>query len=384
MTRRQRRWLIVLVLIALLGALIVYSTRAQPVAVRVKTVEPGLVERSVANTRAGTVMACRRAKLSPSVGGQIARLNIKEGDTVKTGQLLLALWNKDVQAQIELTASETRAAQARAKASCAEAEVAQREAQRLLALKAKGVSSEEQTDRSVSVAKARQASCEATQASVRVSAAQQRQAQAALERTQLIAPFDGVIAQINGELNEFVTPSPVGVATPPAIDLIDNTCFYVSAPIDEVDAPAVQVGMPARISLDAFADKAFEGRVRRIDAFVLDREKQARTVDIEAEFVHPQDRARLLAGYSADVQIILQERQHVLRVPSEAVIEDTRVLVFSPENGELQERTFEAGIANWDFTEVLSGLHEGEQVVVSLDRAGVQKGARAQIETTPP
>jgi len=86
-------------------------------------------------------------------------------------------------------------------------------------------------------------------------------------------------------LNEYVTPSPPGIATPPTVVLLDTSCFYVIAPIDEVDAPAVKINMDARVIMDAFGNKHFPARVRRIDPYVLDLEKQARTVDVEVEFV---------------------------------------------------------------------------------------------------
>ena len=72
-----------------------------------------------------------------------------------------------------------------------------------------------------------------------------------LEETFLRAPFAGIVAEINGEIGEYVTPSPPGVATPPAVDLIDYSCLYVTAPIDEVDAGELHPGLPARVSLDA-------------------------------------------------------------------------------------------------------------------------------------
>ncbi len=384
MTRTQRRLAIFAGVILALLALGWYATRPKPVAVLVKPVERGTVERSVANTRAGTVEACRRAKLSPSIGGQIARLDIKEGDEVEPGQLLLELWNEDLKARVELARSEARAARARVEAACAQAEVAKREAERLVKLRKTGVSSEEATERAVSVAKARKAECNASVATAQVSAASLKVSEANLERTQLSAPFKGVVAEISGELNEYVTPSPIGIATPPAVDLIDNTCFYVAAPIDEVDAPLISTTLPARITLDAFGDRHFEGRVRRIGAYVLDLEKQARTVDVEAEFIHPQDIKQLLAGYSADVEIILETREQVLRIPAEALMEDARVLVFDAQSNTLVERKIGTGIANWDFVEVREGLGEGEQVVTSIDRAGVAAGAMAVIETPAP
>ena len=70
-------------------------------------------------------------------------------------------------------------------------------------------------------------------------------------RTVLVAPFDGTVAKIVGEVGEYSTPSPPGVPTPPAIDLIDESCLYVTAPMDEVDAPKMRAGQPVRITLDA-------------------------------------------------------------------------------------------------------------------------------------
>jgi HlyD family secretion protein len=202
---------------------------------------------------------------------------------------------------------------------------------------------------------------------------------AQIERTVLRAPFNGVVAELNGEIGEFVTPSPVGVPTLPAVDLIDDTSLYVNAPIDEVDAAQVQTGMPVRVTLDAFRGKAVDGTVRRIAPYVLDREKQARTVDVEVDLGKLPEGVVLLAGYSADVEIVLQERRDILRLPSEALRDGRKVLVLG-DDGVLSERVVETGLANWRFTEVLSGLKPGERVVVTPDRAGVESGARVKVE----
>jgi HlyD family secretion protein len=357
-----------------------YLNRPKPVKVLVSVAETGLVEETIANTRAGTVKACRRSKLSPSTGGQIATLDIHEGDQVKAGQLLLELWNKDLQAEIALNEAESKAALASARAACLHAEVAQREANRLVRLRKSNTVSEEQVDKSVTEAKAREADCESANARSRVSSARADVARAQLERTQLIAPFDGVIAEINGELNEYVTPSPPGIPTPPAVDLIDNSCFYVTAPIDEVDAPKAEIGQNARVTLDAFGDRRFPGTVKRIASYVLDREKQARTVEVEVEFSNPGDIQQLLAGYSADVEIVLDVRKQTLRIPTESVVEDSHVYVFLPEDELLEKRTITTGMSNWDHTEVLSGIQVGEMVVTSIDREGIEDEASAQLD----
>ncbi len=384
MSRNQKR-IIFIIAIVVLGIFIAMKLSApNPIKVTVHSVERGDVEATVANTRAGTIKACRRAGLSPAIGGQITQLPVKEGQQVKAGELLLALWHDDLQAQVVLAEQEARAAKARAEASCIQADIALREAQRLQKLGPTGAASEELVDQAVSRAKASRADCSSTRASVKVSQARMDLAGANLARTLLIAPFDGVVAEINGELNEYVTPSPPGIATLPAIDLIDNNCFYVTAPIDEVDAPGIEVGMPARISMDAYRDQHFPARVRRVADYVLDREKQARTVDIEVEFSDPKQAPRLLAGYSADAEIILSSHGNALRIPTLAVMEGPQVMIYDADDEVLSLRSIKAGISNWDYTEVLEGLDEGEMVVTSLDRPGVEDGAYAVAEDKAP
>jgi len=352
-----------LVVLALLGGgvfLAWYLTRPEPVKVVLKTVERGTVEATVANTRAGTVTACRRSRLSTNDGGQIASLPVHEGDRVKAGQLILALWNEDLRASVALAGSELASATAKARATCLEAEQAERDAQRFTRLRQTGAVSVDEADQAVTKAGAKRASCTAETATVEVSRAKLELARAKLERTLLFAPFDGVIADISGELNEYVTPSPPGIPTPPVVDLIDDSCFYVKAPIDEVDAPPLRRGMTARITMDAFPDREFPGRVRRIADYVLDIEKQARTVGVEVDFSRPEDTRNLLAGYSADVEVIVDRREDTLRVPTEAVIEEEhRVLVYDRQSRRLVARTVRTGLSNWDYTEILSGLRPG-------------------------
>ncbi len=361
-----------LVVVAIAGAWLL--TRPDPVAVTLVTVERGPVSATVTNTRAGTVDACRRAGLSPASGGQIVSLPVAEGERIETGDLLLELWNEDVKAELTLAERDARAARSRAREACIVADVAKRDAERLVRLQADRLASEEAADQARGRAESTAAACSAAEDAARVADARIDVTRARLERTQLHAPFAGVIAEINGELGEFVTPSPVGIPTPPTVDLIDASCLYISAPIDEVDAPRVRAGLPARISLDAFPDLTFPGHVRRVAPYVLDQERQARTVEIEAEFDDP-EKAGLLAGYSADVEVVLEERADVLRLPTSVILPDDTVFVFDEAAGTIASRAVETGIANWEFTEIVSGLAAGDRVVSSIDREGVVDGA---------
>jgi len=138
-------------------------------------------------------------------------------------------------------------------------------------------------------------------------------------------------------------------------------------------------GMTARLSLDAYGDRSFPGKVRRIAPYVLDREKQARTVDVEVQFTIPEDIRKMLAGYSADVEIILDVRQNTLRIPTPAVLDGDRVFVYLPGNKVIKARTFKSGISNWYYTEVISGLKPDELVVINVDGAGMKDNADAVI-----
>lgn len=380
---KKRHRILIISVVSLTVVVLVFSwiRRPKPIEVLIAQVELGEVQRTVTNTRAGTLKACRRAGISPAIGGQIARLPVKEGDKVKKDQVLLEMWNDDRTAQVALAKSEILASEARIKEACVTAKVAKREAARLTKLRKKGLTSDESTDHAVGEADAKQAGCQAAKSSAEVSRDRLAVAQAALERTKLKAPFDGVVAEIIGELGEFVTPSPIGVATPPAVDIIDTSCLYVLAPIDEVDAPEIKVAMPARISLDAYNKKFFKGTVRRIAPYVLDREKQARTVDIEVNIILENEDLNMLPGYSADVEIIIDSHTNVLRIPTESLLEGQKVFVYSQDDKTIYEKEVVTGLSNWKYTEILKGLNKDEKVVTSIDRDGVVDEALVRIVT---
>jgi HlyD family secretion protein len=375
----KRNSVLGLLVIAVLVAAAVWIGRPKPVKVLAVPVARGAVAATVSNTRAGTVDACNRARLSPPLGGQIARLPVKKGDAVKTGDVLLELWNEDLRAQLALQERDRVASQARVREACVQAEVAAKEARRAQSMRGQKLISEEQADKAAGNADSTAAGCSAAKENAKVSDSRIAVARASLDRTILRAPFDGVIAEINGEVGEFVTPSPVGIPTPPTVDVVDTSCLYISAPIDEVDAPAVRRGQKAQITLDAFPGRKFPGFVRRVAPYVLDVEKQARTVEVEAEIENPQA-SNLLPGYSADVEIILDTRQGVLRIPTQALIEGKRVLVLDEKAGLIRQREITTGVANWEFTEVQKGLAEGDLIVLSVDREGVRDGVPAVRE----
>lgn len=145
----------------------------------------------------------------------------------------------------------------------------------------------------------------------------------------------------------------------------------------------------------------------------MELEKQARTVEVEVSFVEPQPQEstaksadarvgagrqlpqtagsasnvsqpptaeNLLVGYSADVEIVHTTHANVLRIPTQTLLEGKRVLAYRPADSVLEERAVTTGLANWEHTEITSGLNEGDQIVLSLDQAGVKAGVRVKPE----
>lgn len=379
-----RRGLIVGLVILLAAAAVWWLKQPKPVAVVFKEVDKGKVASTIANTRAGTVEACLRTKLSTILGGRIEVLAVKEGDHVSKGQLLMKLWNDDQQAQSALAQAQLVMAQKRVGEACILAANAEREAGRQADLRAKGFVSASAEEAARAGAQSKRASCDTAKADVDQSVARVRAVKVEQGRTVLYAPFAGTVAKIVGEVGEFSTPSPPGVPMPPAIDLIDESCLYVNAPMDEVDAPKIHPGQPVRITLDALPKQSFPGRVKRVAPYVSAVEKQARTVDIEAIFDQPEATGKLLVGYSADIEVILAVRDNVVRVPTQALLEGGKVLVVRAD-GMLEERKIKIGLSNWEYSEVLDGLAAGERVVTSLEREGVKAGVHvvADEKNTP-
>ena len=381
-TRSRRiavRMAVFLIAVSLAAAAAWYTTRPKPVAVAVAQAGIGRVETTVANTRAGSVSACRRAKLAPPAGGRIERLNVREGDRVRTGQVLLTLWNNDLTARERVSREQLQTAKARVREVCELARASARDAKRARELRARNFVSQEAVERADADAGAKQASCDLAATQVAEAEARIQASRADTDRTVLRAPFGGIVAEVNGEIGEYLTPSPPGIPTLPAVDLIDDSCIYVTAPIDEVDAAQLKVGMSGRITLDAYRGKHFVGKVRRIAPYVLAVEKQARTVEVEVDFEHRGDAGHLLIGYSADIEIVVSGRDGAVRIPTPALMPGSRVLVLG-DDGVLEERRIATGLSNWEFTEAKSGLARGERVVTSLEREGVKAGARAVAE----
>jgi len=375
MNKWLKRLLILVALIAAGVMLKLTLLRPQPIPVQVVEVEHGRVEETVTNSRAGTVRARNRAKLSPEFGGQVVEIPFREGDWVRQGDVMLRLEDSLQRARLDLAEREREALRSEHRRACLEAERSAREFERIQKLANEEIVSEDLLDNTDSLRQAAAAGCSAAEANVSRAQASVRLAQTELEKTVLRAPFDGIVAEVSTEVGEWTTPSPPALPVPPVIDVLDPSSIYVSAPMDEVDSARVQKGQPARVTIDSHRAGRFMGTVSRVAPYVLDLEAQNRTVEIEVE-LEPHDEA-FLPGTSADVEVILSAREDVMRIPTSTIIKGNEVLLF--EDGLLTERQVTPGLRNWDFTEITDGLAEDDLVVTSLDRVEVKAGALAEI-----
>src|SRR4051794_35758936 len=345
----MRRWMIrLLVILGIVAAGLALRATVfapKPIEVNLVEVSRGRVEQTVTNSRAGTVKARRRSQISPEVGGRVVEIPFREGQRFRKGDVLLRLDPSVPEARIALSRRELQAAEAQRQQSCLNAERAARESNRLKKLAAEGIVSTDAYDQSQTGAAAAEAACRAArsgvdQARATIELASRQQGQYVIR-----APFDGIIADLSVEMGEYTTPSPPGMPIPPVLDVLDPGSIYVSAPMDEVDSARIHPGQTARVTVDSFPGRHFKGHVDRVAPYVLDREEQNRTMEIEVDLDKVEDAVHLLPGTSADVEILLQAREDVPRIPTASLLEGDKVLVAV--NGVLAERPVKIGLKNW-------------------------------------
>jgi len=371
-----RKWRFrALVGIGIVGALFLLRITVfapEPIPVRTTTVSRGSIDSTVTNSKAGTIRARQRAHLSTEIGGRVVEITHREGDVVAQGELLLLLNDSTLRAQETQALEAIRASDAHYQEMCITRDKARREYDRKRKLAAQNIVSEDLLDQLLHVYHAADAGCDAADAERQKVRASRAGAAANLDKVSIYAPFAGVIAEVNVEVGEWVTPSPSGI-----IDLINRESLYISAPMDEIDSGRIDLDLPVRVTVDSRPDETFLGRVTRIAPYVLDIEAQNRTVEIEVELDDLEISSSLLPGTSSDVEVILKTLENAPRIPTSALFQNNRVFVV--EDDELVEREVETGLRNWDYVEIVDGLDEGEVVVTSLDRAEVEAGQAVEV-----
>lgn len=377
MKNRYKSLLIVGLCVAAFAVLRFTLFKPKPVPVTVYTVGVGRVEDTVVNSRAGTIKSRLRSGMSPGIPGLVTEIPVKKGSSVARDEVLLRLDDSEHRAQVQLARAALEAAKAAAHQAQLEADYAEREWKRTEILAQDQVVSTNSVEHDRTRALTAEAASSVARARILEAQAQLEAAEATLAKTVMKAPFDGVVLDVTTEVGEWISPSPPGVFIPPVIDVIDPGRLYVSAPIDEADVARIKLGLPVRITLDAFRGRSFAGTLTYVSSFVETRQEQNRTLEVEAVFTDSSLPANLLPGLSADLEVILEAKDDALRIPTYALLEGSRVMVIK--EGRLVERSVTTGLHNWKYTEITEGLAQGEKVVVSLDRPEVVPGVRVVV-----
>jgi HlyD family secretion protein len=366
--KRWQRWSLVVVgAVAVIALLRFTVLRPKPIPVEVVAVSRGVVEDAVTNSQAGTVMSRQRSRVGAERAGRVVRIPHREGAMVKQGELLVLLDTSTSSTRLDLARREMQVAEATVAAARAGFDLAKADFERTSSLFEQNVVSQGEMDQAKSGYERAQAELAAAEAGIARARANVQLAQDDLDHMRVVAPFDGTVAQRLVEVGESVIPGQ------PVLEVVALNALYVSARIDEVDIGRLRDALPARVTLDPYRGEVWMGEVARVFPVVDDRLEQNRTLEVEVDIHMDASKPQPKPGTSADVVIVIDKREAVLRVPTFAVMEGKRVLV--ARKGKAVEHDIVTGLKNWEWTEVLEGVAEGDQVITSVDRQGVREGA---------
>lgn len=390
MSRKRILWIAVLVVLVVAAyALFVSSPKggtssaAAPTPAAVVDVTHGTLANTL--TVAGEFLPYQEVELHAKVAGYIRSINVDIGDKVKTGQVLAVLDVPELQAQVQGAQAGVRQTQAeivratndvvRAKANhtavhaaalrlkqASQARAGLIAEQELDDAEAKDQESEAQVD-------AAESALSAMQQRLGVSQAQQQQVTSMADYSRITAPFDGVITWRYADTGALIQAGTSNAGSAPVVKIAQISTLRLRLPVPDDIAPFVRTGDTATIRIDAL-NRTLTGKVARTtDAL----DPATRTMQVEVDV--PNRDGSLSPGMYAEVTMNVKRTGNALVVPVQAVVRDgpqPTVLVVNPQN-RVEKRTVATGVATASRVEILSGLHDGEQVIVA-NQASFQPG----------
>jgi HlyD family secretion protein len=354
-------------------------------------VEKGDLAKSVVAT--GKVTPITKVEVKSKASGIVKKLMVDYGDRVKKGQLLAQLDKIEIEAQVEQSKAALEAAQANLKSSQADFERAKVDAEgpdvpllkrayeRAVNMAKDGVvstSALEDAQKNYEMALNKQnvskaqvtvlkAKIAQSQANVAQDQANLKQLEEQLSYTDIISPIDGIVLSRDVQMGDAVSSILVlGSSATLVMTLGDTSEVYVKGKVDESDIGKVYLGQRARIKVESFKDKTFDGKVTKISPMGVEKDNVT-TFEVRVSIQNPG--GELKAEMTANAEIILDEHKNVLQIPEGAILYDkdkkASVEIPDPKGKEGKNKVaVNIGISNGAKTEVLSGLKEGDQVVL--------------------
>jgi HlyD family secretion protein len=394
--RRRRRWiwlagLAILASGAFFGVKAALKPNNSIDPSKLAAVERGDIARSVVAT--GKIEPLAKVEVKSKASGIVKRVLVHYSDWVRKGQVLIELDKEELEARVRESRAALMAAKAAEEGAAATYEKNKVEAEapdlpflkanvdRARQLKSQGLIAQsilEETEKTYQLALNKQLTAlrniAVSKADIARAKAQVAQAEATLDRADedlrnstIVSPMDGIVLSRDVEVGDAVSSILVlGSQATKMLTLGDVSDVYVLGKVDEADIGKVYLGQPARIVVESFKDKKFSGKVTKISPLGVEKDNVT-TFEVRASIHNPGGELR--ANMSANAEIILEERKNVLLVPESAVIYDKqRKPSFEVPDAlaEKGRRTVSAklGISNGVKTELVSGLKEGDRVIL--------------------
>ncbi len=383
---------VVVVIVLIVGVAVAFSHGSSKIdPSKLAKVEKGDLAKSVVAT--GKVEPITKVEVKSKASGIVKKLYVEYGDRVKKGQLLAQLDKAEIEAGVEQSRAALLAAQANLKGSEADFERAKVDAEgpdvpllkraydRNLEMQRSGVVSQSALDdaekdyrmavNKQNVARAQmtvlQAKIAQSQAEVAEDEANLKQLEEQLSYTDIVSPIDGIVLSRDVEIGDAVSSILVlGSSATLVMTIGDTSQVYVKGKVDESDIGRVYMHQPARIKVESFKDKTFNGVVTKISPMGVEKDNVT-TFEVRVSIDNPG--GELKAEMTANAEIILDEHKNVLQIPEGAIIydKDRKASIETPDpKGKDGQRkvAINIGISNGAKTEVLSGLKEGDQVIL--------------------
>ena len=393
--KRTRRVVFTVLGLGLMGGVFALSTMLKAEKTvdssKLATVVRGDLARSVVAT--GKIQPLAKVEVKSKASGIVKQLLVHYGDRVRQGQVLAELDKEELQARVREARASLMAAQAalesadaaharnQAEAEGTDLPFLQSAAERARQLNREGLIAKsllEDAEKAYQVALNKQTvalrSVAVTRAEVARAKAQVAQSQAALERSEedlrnstIVSPMDGLVLSRNVEVGDAVSSILVlGSQATLVMTLGDVSSVYVLGKVDEADIGKVYLGQSARIVVESFKDKKYEGKVTKISPLGIEKDNVT-TFEVRASIHNPD--GELKANMTANAEIILEEKKNVLIVPEAAVAydKDRKTFLDIPDAKAEKGKTRVAvklGISNGVKTELVEGFKEGDQVVL--------------------
>jgi HlyD family secretion protein len=358
---------------------------------KLQKVEKGDLAKSVVAT--GKVTPITKVEVKSKASGIVKKLLVDAGDKVRKGQLLAQLDKEEIEAQVEQSRAAAQAAEASLTSSEADYERAKVDAEgpevpllkraydRAIGMAKEGVVStsaleDAQKNYELALNKQNVSKAQATVLKARIAQSQGQLAQdranlkqleEQLSYTDIESPIDGVVLSRDVEMGDAVSSILVlGSSATLVMTLGDTSSVYVKGKVDESDIGKVYLGQPARIKVESFKDKTFNGVVTKISPMGVEKDNVT-TFEVRVSINNPG--GELKAEMTANAEIILEEHKNVLQIPEGAIIydKDKKASVEIPDPSAKDGKkkiAVNIGISNGAKTELLGGLKEGDQVVL--------------------